>query len=98
MMGSHFLANYALAVAVTFGLLAALGWLAANYGQRLQGLPRGGFWSKPAVGGEFVAVSRLNLTPQHQLHHIRWKNSDLLIGTGPQGTTLLSSSPTKKPK
>jgi hypothetical protein len=98
MMGSHFFANYALAVAVTFGLLAVLGWLAANYGQRLQGLPRGGFWNKPATGGELVSVSRLNLTPQHQLHHIRWKNSDLLIGTGPQGTTLLSSAPVKKPK
>ncbi|HEX2859352.1 MAG TPA: hypothetical protein VHP58_04045 [Alphaproteobacteria bacterium] len=91
MLESSYLAHYSLAVAVTFGLLALLGWLAANYGQKIRNLPRGS-WMKPAEG-DFTVLGRLSLGAQHQLHHVRWKGTDLLIATHPQGTTTVSSSP-----
>lgn len=95
MLESSYLAHYSLAVAVTFGLLALLGWLATNYGQKIRNLPRG------KAEGDFTVLGRLSLGAQHQLHHVRWKGTDLLIATHPQGTTTVSSSPASantKPK
>lgn len=92
MYDSHYLAQYALAVAVTFGLLALAGWLASRYGQKIRNLPRG------KSSSDFETLGRISLGGQHQLHHVRWKNTDLLIATHPHGTTLISSSATKKPK
>jgi hypothetical protein len=92
MHSTSFLAQYALAVAVTFGLLAVLGWLASHYGQKVRGLPRG----KQREG--FTLLGRVQLNAQHQLHHVRFNNTDFIIATGPQGSTLISSTPSKKPK
>lgn len=92
MYGSDFLTHYSLAVAVTFGLLALLGWLATRYGHKLRNLPRG----KSSAG--FEVLGRVGLTPQHQVHHVRFRHTEFLIATGPQGSTLLHTFPSKKPK
>ncbi len=41
-------------------------------------------------------VERLALTPQHTLHVLRLRDTEILVATHPQGCTLLDTSPAHK--
>lgn len=90
--------NYLFALVVTFGLLAALAWLAARWqrsGGRLQGLwPRAG----TDAGYELEVLERLMLTPSHTLLRVRVRGLEQVLVAHPAGVVVLDGVNLKKDK
>lgn len=100
--------RYLLATALTFGLLALCGWLAARYGgtaapllSRMGGrgekaTPRafslGGFLKRQGSLNTLQREETVVLTPQHQLHKVRDGQRVFLLASHPQGITLINST------
>ena len=82
------LERYLLALALTFGLLALVGWLATRYGHRLnQGFT--GF--RPPRANGLKLLETIPLTPSHRLHKIQDGLRTHLFITHPQGVQVISS-------
>ncbi len=108
MLTDAMIERYLLATALTFGLLALFGWLAARYGgkagpvfSRLSGKPDGktarafsfgSFLRRHGAPGTLRQEETVILTPQHQIHRVRDGQRVFLLATHPQGITLINST------
>ena len=104
MLTDSMIERYLLATALTFGLLALLGWLATRYGSWLPGtggqpaeskrraFSLGAFLRRQSGTGVLQREETVILTPQHQLHRVREGQRVFLLATHPQGITVVNST------
>lgn len=72
-------------VIVILGILCGAVWLMKRKGWIQTALRRSPENGQPRL----EVIDRLQLTPQHSLHLVRWAHGTLLIGVSPNGCNLL---------